>query len=128
MIIIKSQDGKIISKGDRVQLYHVLTEKAKDELEGIRRRIMEKTYYHGSTRETEIAIKTSQRSIKESDKSYVCHIYLDGNFMGEYETEERAKEVLEMIENHIDNILHEKQYTNESRTADFNWIFTMPKE
>ncbi len=48
--------------------------------------------------------------------------------IGKYAKEERAKEVMNMITNHICDSLTEKQFTNETFSGDFYWVFEMPKE
>lgn len=48
--------------------------------------------------------------------------------LGTYNSKDRINEVISEIENHINNCLTEKQYTNEHRANSFNWIYTMPKE
>jgi hypothetical protein len=67
---------------------------------------------------TDIKYNSIQGGLYANNESY---------HLGHY-SHKRALDIMSEIENHINDCLNEKQYTNEHRASNFNWIYTMPKE
>lgn len=140
MIIIKSQDGTKIEECKCVCYEKTLSPQAKEELNKIRKKIMEKAYHYGSTKNAEEEVEKLKLHVYNDEHSYEHNITNNGHWLGTYESEKRAKEVMEKIEHHI-----RKLYTSKIASNMINYtsdevmtindeammeeaIFTMPEE
>ena len=140
MIIVKSQDGRKIKEVSQISYSKELTHQASKKLTKEVQYIMNNAYNYGSTKAAERVAEERRQQIYNDKDSIIYCIFGDLIFLGEYKSKERAKEVMEEIEERIRNLYLAKEF--KLNTSDFNSgeqkneyveelysvaIYTMPK-